>query len=172
MVIGIAAGMWVCTDSEEGALFVKITGSELSDTPLRFSDINLEITSVQVSFSDSGSDWTEIPTYAGVYSLVGLENKAPVLLAFDKKLPAGDIKRIRVVPGLRSYVRTSDRETFTLHIPGNYVKGIDLNADMTITPDTPNEALLNFDVQSCVRVGREGGYWFEPAVKVSVTHIR
>lgn len=157
--IAAAAIMFTaCRKNEQTArMTVKMT-----DTPADFIHVNVDVLSVEVNHDGA---WITLPTNAGVYDLLSLQNGMTTVLAQDAEIPAGKINQVRLVLGNSNTIETG-RGIFPLTVPSGAETGLKLNVDTEIAPDKNIELLIDFDAAASVVVQGNASYQLKPHLEL------
>ncbi|MFO7613828.1 MAG: DUF4382 domain-containing protein [Bacteroidales bacterium] len=133
-----------------------------------YDEVNIDILKVSVHYGDTASsgEWVDLPTNAGIYNLMALQN-ALVVLANGGELPPGHITQMRLLLGNENTV-VIDSVAFDLKTPSAQQSGLKINLDFHAMPGVFYEILLLFDAnQSIVRLGN-GGFLLKPVIRAEV----
>lgn len=163
--LGFALGLNSCKkDPGNGYMSVKMT-----DAPADFLKVNVEIVNIQVQSETSG--WISLPTNAGIYNLLDLQNNVSVALASNAQIPAGKLNQMRLILGSQNSLITVT-DTFDLKVPSGAETGLKMNLKHTLSPNKHIVVLLDFDAAASVVDQGNGSYSLKPVITVkSVTEI-
>lgn len=163
--IGIAFLVNACKkDPANGYMSVQMT-----DAPADFLKVNVEVVDVQVHNETTG--WVSLPTNAGVYNLLDLQNNVTVALASHASIPAGKLNQMRLVLGSNNSLITV-ADTFDLKVPSGAETGLKMNLGHTLSPNKHMVIVLDFDAAASVVDQGNGSYSLKPVIKVkSVTEL-
>lgn len=145
------------TASGNGSMAVR-----MKDTPGDFQQVNVEIQ--QVSVHMSGGNWIDLPTHAGIYNLLILQNGIDTSLVNTFPLPAGKITQMRLLLGTHNTVMV-DSVVYPLTVPSGTETGIKLIGNETVNPNQLLIVKLDFDANASV-VASGTTYQLKPTVKV------
>lgn len=160
-------------ENEHSALKVQLTDRPDSDylktSTLNgyYEAVNVEIIQVSVNYRDSadGDYWVNLPTHAGIYNLIELNN-ALVVIAEGGELPPGHITQMRLLLGHGNTV-VIDSVAFDLKTPSGQETGLKINLDFLARPGMQYVVLLDFDAShSIVKLGN-GGFILKPVIHVA-----
>lgn len=155
-VLGISTG---CKKKEgESRMTVKMV-----DAPGDFQQVNVEVLQVQVNHSSQG--WISLPTNAGVYDLLTLQNDVSATLVNVGTLPAGHLNQFRLILGDENNVMV-DSLYFPLATPSAQQSGLKINLDTDFAPNSTYEVLLDFDANNSIVTQGNGSYSLKPVIKV------
>lgn len=142
---------------------------EMTDAPANYLAVNVEVIGVSVHLDNSG--WVDLPTNAGVYNLLTLQNNVTTVLASNVSLPIGKISQVRLHLGSNNTVVTPGGQ-FSMETPSAEESGLKINVDETIVNNQQVVIVLDFDANASVVETGKGGYSLKPVIKVkSVTQI-
>lgn len=163
LVAGIIAGMLVvsagCKKSEgESRMTVKMV-----DAPGDFQQVNVEVLQVQVHHAGAG--WIDLPTNAGVYDLLTLQNDVSATLVDVGTLPSGHLNQFRLILGSNNYVMV-DSLIYPLSTPSAQQSGLKMNLNFDFAPNELYQLLIDFDAQNSIVTQGNGGYSLKPVLKV------
>jgi hypothetical protein len=155
-VLGISTG---CKKKEgESRMTVKMV-----DAPGDFQQVNVEVLQVQVNHDGQG--WINLPTSAGVYDLLTLQNDVSATLVNVGTLPAGHINQFRMILGDQNTVMV-DSVSYPLATPSAQQSGLKINLNTDFAPNDTYETLLNFDTNKSIVTQGNGSYSLKPVIKV------
>lgn len=155
-MLGISTG---CKKKEgESRMTVKMV-----DAPGDFQQVNVEVLQVQVNHSGQG--WINLPTNAGVYDLLTLQNNVSATLVNTGTLPAGHLNQFRLILGDENNVMV-DSLYFPLATPSAQQSGLKINLDADFAPNEQYELLLDFDANNSIVTQGNGSYSLKPVIKV------
>lgn len=136
---------------------------KMVDAPGDFQQVNVEVLQVQVNHSSQG--WISLPTNAGVYDLLTLQNDVSATLVNVGTLPAGHLNQFRLILGDENNVMV-DSLYFPLATPSAQQSGLKINLDTDFAPNSTYEVLLDFDANSSIVTQGNGSYSLKPVIKV------
>lgn len=141
-----------------GAMTVK-----MKDAPIDFDSVNVEVLRVEVNYSGSG--WVTLPTNAGMYNLLDLQNDVTAVLSSNVELPVGKINQMRLILGNDNYVVAGNVVT-TLELSSQDKTGLKFNLDATINNGETVEVLIDFDAAKSIVITGNGSIKLKPVVTV------
>lgn len=152
-------------EGETGTLTVR-----MKDAPIEFDSVNVEVMQVMVHVSNTGqgtSGWVELPTNAGIYNLLDLQNDITAVLVNNNILPVGEIQQMRLILGANNSV-VVDGVNFPLETSSQMNTGLKFNVNALINPGDAVEVLIDFDAeQSIVIQGNGTSFQLKPVIKVA-----
>ncbi len=134
----------------------------MKDAPGDFQQVNIDIQ--QVSVHMSLGNWIDLPTRAGIYNLLVLQNGIDTSLVNVTALPAGKITQMRLILGTHNTVMV-DSVVYPLTVPSGSQTGIKLIGNETVMPNQLLVVNLDFDANASV-VQSGTTYQLKPTVKV------
>jgi hypothetical protein len=138
----------------------------LTDAPTALDEVNIDIREINVKFSDdtSGTNgWVSMPTNAGVYNLLGLQNGVDTLLA-SLVLPQQTVKEIRFVLGPNNTIKDNGT-VYPLVIPSGAQSGLKIKISKKLAT-TLETVLIDFDAALSVKKEGNGDYKLRPVLKI------
>lgn len=155
-MLGISTG---CKKKEgESRMTVKMV-----DAPGDFQQVNVEVLQVQVNHS--GQSWINLPTNAGVYDLLTLQNDVSATLVNVGSFPSGHLEQFRLILGDENTVMI-DSVYYPLSTPSAQQSGLKINLDADFAPNEQYELLLDFDANNSIVTPGSGTYTLKPVIKV------
>lgn len=136
---------------------------QMTDAPADFLKVNVEVVDVQVHHEIAG--WTSLPTNAGIYNLLDLQNNVSVALASHASVPAGKLNQLRLILGANNSLITVT-DTFELKVPSGAETGLKMNLNHTLSPNKHMIIVLDFDAAASVVDQGNGSYSLKPVIKV------
>ena len=91
----ITGGPENSTQNGTGAIRINLT-----DAPAKYLEVNVDIKQVRIHVSDDSSStdgWIDLPTNAGIYNLLDLQNGIDTTIVDSTLIPAGKVSQIRFV---------------------------------------------------------------------------
>ena len=153
--------------SKENSSGTSILQIRLTDGPTNLAEVNVDIREINVKFSDdtSGSKgWVTMPTNAGVYNLLGLQNGVDTLLA-SLVLPKDTVKEIRFVLGPNNTVKDTTGAIFPLVIPSGAQSGLKIKVSKKLAASLET-LLIDFDAALSVKKEGNADYKLRPVLKI------
>lgn len=152
-----------CNKNAESAMRVRMT-----DAPGDFQQVNVEVISVQVHYSNEKNEdkaWVSLATNAGIYDLLTLQNDITAVLAPDTKIPAGGIDQMRLVLGAKNTVMI-DSLVFDLKTPSAMQSGLKFNINAFLQADETYDVLIDFDAAKSIVIEGNGSFSLKPVIRV------
>lgn len=135
----------------------------LTDNPFNAQEVNVDIREVRVNFRDDSSGWVVLPTQAGVYNLLGLQNGVDTLLA-SGTVTTGTVKEIRFILGPNNSIKINN-VVFPLTIPSGGETGLKIKVNHSLQAGL-DSLLIDFDVAlSILQIGT-GNFKLKPVLKL------
>ncbi len=138
----------------------------LTDAPTALDEVNVDIKEVNVKFSDDTSStngWVKLPTTAGIYNLLGLQNGVDTLIA-SSPLPKGEVKEIRLVLGPNNSVKDNGT-VYPLTIPSGSTSGLKIKISKKLNASLET-LLIDFDAALSIKKEGTGDYKLRPVLKI------
>lgn len=155
-MLGVSTG---CKKGEgESRLTVKMV-----DAPGDFQQVNVEVLQVQVNHAGQG--WIDLPTNAGIYDLLTLQNDVSATLVNVGTLPAGRLNQFRMILGDDNTVMV-DSVYYPLATPSAQQSGLKINLKSEFAPNTQYEVVLDFDAEQSIVQQGNGSYSLKPVIKI------
>lgn len=141
---------------------------QLTDLPADYLEVNVDIKQVRIHLvATTGNDgWLDLPTHAGIYNLLDLQNGIDSTIVDSTQISAGKITQVRLVLGGNNTVMTSDSVLHDLKVPSGTESGIKLVGNLTIPASNTLHVLLDFDANASVNQLGNGQYKMKPVIKV------
>jgi hypothetical protein len=133
------------------------------DAPGDFQQVNVEVLQVQVNHDGQG--WLNLPTNAGIYDLLTLQNDVSATLVNVGVLPSGHLNQFRLILGDENNVMV-DSLYYPLATPSAQQSGLKINLNTDFAPNTTYELLLDFDAEQSIVTQGTGAYSLKPVIKV------
>lgn len=163
LLIATAAtlGLTACNkDKEKQYTNMRVS---MVDAPGDFQEVNVQVTEVQVHHEVDG--WITMPTNAGVYDLLTLQNDISAVLVNNDSIPVGVINQMRLILGDSNYVMV-DSVYHSLATPSAEQTGLKFNLNYDFQANETYEIVIDFDAEkSIVRKGN-GTFSLKPVIKV------
>lgn len=135
----------------------------LTDQPASFDSVLIDLAQVRVRTTLTRG-FVDLPTYAGKYDLLRLQNGLDTLIALGS-LPAGDVEEIRLVLGPNNYVVVSGIPV-ELKTPSAEASGLKIKLQQVMVQDSLTTVLLDFDAEQSIVDQGNGGFLLKPVIKV------
>ena len=143
--------------SESATLRIRMT-----DAPASYDEVNVDLKEVRVNFRDDSAGWISLPTNAGIYDLLGLQNGVDTLVA-QGSVPMGTVKEIRFVLGDSNSIVVNG-QSHPLTIPSGGSSGLKIKVGKKMA-GTLDSLLIDFDAALSVKE-QNGNYKLMPVLKV------
>lgn len=155
-LLGVSTG---CKKSEgESRMTVKMV-----DAPGDFQQVNVEVLQVQVHHDGQG--WVDLPTNAGIYDLLTLQNDVSATLVNQGTLPSGHLNQFRMILGDENTVMV-DSTYYPLATPSAQQSGLKINLNADFSPNNQYEVVVDFDAEHSIVTQGNGSYSLKPVIKV------
>ena len=146
-------------DNKNSTLQVRLT-----DNPVAFQEVNVDIREVRVKFNDDVSDneWITLTTNAGIYNLLTLQGVDTALAT--GLLPTNTVKQVRFILGPNNTVKDNGI-VYPLVIPSGSESGLKIKVSkkLNLTLET---LVIDFDAALSVLKEGNGDYKLRPVIKV------
>lgn len=136
---------------------------KMIDAPGDYQEINVEVLKVRVHHDVQG--WIDLPTVAGVYDLLTLQNDVSATLVDTGVFPAGTIKQMRLILGENNTIKIDD-EYYLLSTPSAQQSGLKINLNAHFEPGQLYEVILDFVADESIVEQGNGAYSLKPVIKV------
>lgn len=156
----LALGVMACEKAPQGTGKMTV---KMKDAPIAFDSVNVEVLRVDVHTSANG--WVSLPTNAGVYNLLDLQNDVTAVLATNVELPVGSISQMRLILGTENNV-VVDSVSYNLELSSQSNTGLKFNLDATINNGDTVEVLIDFDAEKSIVVNGNGSFKLKPVIGV------
>jgi hypothetical protein len=153
---------YACTKSVSDAAGTTNLKVRLTDNPYNADELNIDIREVRVNYKDS-SEWAVLPTNAGVYNLLRLQNGVDTLLA-SGTIPGNFLGEIRFVLGTNNSIKIGN-VVYPLTIPSGSESGLKLKAGRNLNNGS-DELTVDFDAALSVHQTGNGSYMLKPVLKL------
>ncbi len=157
--LALILGFSACKkDTDQTMLHVRLT-----DGPGDYQQVNLNIQEIRVKTSDDPNNWLLVPTQAGVYNLLDLQNGIDTLIA-SGLVPAVTLKEVRFVLGPDNSIMV-DSLVYPLQTPSAEDSGLKVKIDKNLTLD-PSTIVLDIDAALSIHQLGNGVYQLKPVIKL------
>jgi hypothetical protein len=165
LAIGLIVGCIEGCNKDGGTsrMYVK-----MKDVPGPYQQVNVDIKGVEIHYSDSdkgSGGWVSLPTNAGVYDLLTLQNNVTAVLTNPDDIPAGKVQQMRLILGTSNSLMI-DSLMFPLSTPSAQNTGLKFNLNFDFLRDKSYEVRIDFDAQNSIILNGHGGYSLKPVIKV------
>jgi hypothetical protein len=141
----------------------------LTDAPGNYLEVNVDIKQVRIHVADdstSNDGWIDLPTNAGIYNLLDLQNGIDTTVVDSTLIPGGKVSQIRFVLGPNNSVMTSDSVVHDLKVPSGEQSGLKINVHKTIPAGQTLHVLLDFDAEKSIMEKGNGDFMMKPVIRV------
>jgi|TARA_R110000737_G_scaffold268624_2_gene276024 hypothetical protein len=153
-----------CTKKTKGNAKLNI---RMIDAPGDFQQVNVDVQQVEVHTQNGG--WVSLPTNAGIYDLLTLQNDVSASLVNQGVLPAGQMTQFRMILGPNNTVMV-DSIIHDLDTPSAQQSGLKINVKTNFAPNELYEIILDFDAEKSVVKKGNGGYNLKPVLKLEAVN--
>ena len=153
-----------CSKDNEGESTLQV---RMTDGPTNLAQVNVDIKEINVKFTDDTSStngWVSMPTTAGVYNLLGLQNGVDTLLA-TLVVPKQTVREIRFVLGPNNSVKDTLGVVYPLTIPSGEESGLKIKVNKQLSASLET-LLIDFDAALSVYQTGTGAYKLKPVLKI------
>jgi hypothetical protein len=141
----------------------------LTDAPGNYLEVNVDIKQVRMHVSDdstSNDGWIDLPTNAGIYNLLDLQNGIDTTVVDSTFIPGGKVSQIRFVLGPNNSVMTTDSVIHDLKVPSGEQSGLKINVHKDIPAGQTLNVLLDFDAEKSIVKKGNGDFMMKPVIRV------
>lgn len=149
-----------CEKEKGGTTTLKI---RLTDNPYNATEVNVDIQQVRINLSNDDNGWVDLPTIAGVYNLLDLQNGIDTVLALGP-VPTGTLKEVRFVLGSDNSI-VIDNNTYPLTIPSGSESGLKIKLSKQLNASI-DSLLIDFDAALSILQTGTGDYKLKPVLKI------
>ncbi|MCW3094284.1 MAG: hypothetical protein JWP81_5353 [Ferruginibacter sp.] len=153
-------GFYSCgKDNKNTTLNVRLT-----DNPVAFQEVNVDIREVRIKFSDDVTDneWVTLTTHPGIYNLLTLQGVDTALAT--ALVPSNTVRQIRFVLGPNNTVKDNG-VVYPLVIPSGSESGLKIKISKELS-STLETLVIDFDAALSVLKEGTGDYKLRPVIKV------
>jgi|SRR3954466_13513 hypothetical protein len=150
--------------SESGAVKINLT-----DAPGDYLQVNVDIKQVRIHIADDSSSndgWIDLPTNAGIYNLLDLQNGIDTTVVDSTIVPGGKVSQIRFILGPNCSLMTKDSVLHDLAVPSGEQSGLKINVHKDIPAGQTLQVLLDFDADKSIIKKGNGGFMLKPVIRV------
>ena len=154
-----------CSKDDENKNVSKLS-LYLTDDPANYQQVNIDVQSIQVKFSDADGEegWVTLnPVKKGVYNLLDFSNGMDTLLT-TAELPAGKLQQIRLVLGSNNTVKV-DGTTHNLTTPSAQQSGLKLKVNADLVEGIEYKMWLDFDAGKSIVTTGSNKYILKPVIR-------
>lgn len=134
----------------------------LTDNPVDYESVNIEIKSIQVKMHKDDAGWINIASKDTTINLLDLQNGITTVIAEDN-VPEGILKEVRFILGSDNTVVVNG-VTHELQTPSAEHSGLKIKIDKKLG-ETLNTFTLDFDAALSVKE-ENGNYKLDPVIKI------
>jgi hypothetical protein len=135
----------------------------MRDAPASYGQVNVEILKVRVQMNNGA--WADLPTHAGIYNLLALQNGIDTTIVNTVQLPEGQITQMRLVLGTHNSV-VSNGVIYDLTVPSGSETGIKLVGSIPVPANSSINVMLDFVADESIVTTGHGTYQLKPVIKV------
>lgn len=142
---------------------------DLTDAPGDYLKVNIDIKQVRIHIADdstSDEGWIDLPTNAGIYNLLDLQNGIDTTIVDSTVVPSGKVSQIRFILGPNCSVQTKDSVYHELKVPSGQQSGLKINVHRDIPSGQTFHILLDFDADKSIHQKGNGGFSMKPVIKI------
>lgn len=154
---------YACTKSEAAAAATTTFKVNLTDNPFDAEEVNIDLQEVRINYTDGSKEWTVLPTNAGIYNLLDLQNGVTTTIA-SGSIPGKTLREIRLVLGTNNSIRIKD-VVYPLTIPGSAESGLKIKLGKSLRQGM-DSVTLDFDAALSVHQTENGTYMLKPVLKL------
>ena len=159
LLVALTGVIYVSCKKENNKVPVQIL---LTDNPIAYDEVNVEITGIQVKLDKDTTGWVSLETERGVYNLLALQNGLTDTIAVGD-VPEGILKEVRFILGSNNTVKVGG-EIKPLVVPSGSESGLKVKIDKKLG-ETLNTFILDFDAALSVKEESDG-YKLRPVIKI------
>jgi hypothetical protein len=150
------------TNGEESKLVVRLT-----DNPIPYKEVNVDIREVNVKFTDDTSavnGWANMPAFPGVYNLLRFQNGIDTVLA-TATFPQSTVREIRFVLGPNNSIVDTNGIRYPLTIPSGAESGLKIKVNKSLNASIET-LIIDFDAALSIIKEGNGEYKLKPVLRV------
>lgn len=174
VIIGTISLLQACKKDNISGNPTPVAGSgavkiNLTDAPGDYLKVNIDIKQVRIHISDdstSNDGWIDLPTNAGIYDLLELQNGIDTTIVDSTIVPGGKVSQIRFVLGPNCSVQTKDSVYHDLKVPSGEQSGLKINVHRDIPAGQTLNILLDFDADKSIHEKGNGDFSMKPVIKI------
>ncbi len=136
---------------------------KLTDAPGDYAEVNIDLKEVQVNYRNDSTGWETLPTFAGIYDLLKLQNGVDTLIA-STTIPSSVLTEIRLVLGKNNTVKVGD-SLFPLKIPSGESSGLKIKVDKKLYGSLET-VIIDFDAALSIHENGNGEYILKPVIRL------
>ncbi|HEX6915047.1 MAG TPA: DUF4382 domain-containing protein [Chitinophagaceae bacterium] len=135
----------------------------LTDNPFDAAQVSIDLKEVRVNNQQDSEEWTVLPTKAGIYNLLDLQNGVTTTIA-EGTVDGNILREVKLVLGTRNSIKIGN-EVYPLTIPGGSEKGLRIKTGRTLRQGR-DSVTIDFDAGLSVHKQEDGTYMLEPVLKL------
>lgn len=147
------------TKQLNGSVVVKLT-----DSPVNYSRVNIEILSVKICYADK-MEWMVLETKKGIYNLLDFQNGLSVMLAKAHHIPTGKINGIYLETGNWNSVEI-DHITYPVVLDKLKNGKINIPIEARIVNGLTTSFIFDFDAKKSLRLTGRKEFTLNPVIEV------
>ena len=155
----LTIGFFTSCSKENKTVPIKIL---LTDNPVDYESVNVEIKGIQVKINKDDAGWIDIASKDTTINLLDLQNGITTVLAEDN-VPEGILKEVRFILGTDNTVVVNG-VTHEMQTPSAEDSGLKIKIDKKLG-ETLNTFTLDFDAALSVKE-ENGSYKLMPVIKL------
>lgn len=136
---------------------------KMIDAPGDYQQINVEVERVEVNHENDG--WISLPTQAGVYDLLTLQNDISAVLVNNADFPEGRINQMRLILGSNNTIMV-DSIIHDLDTPSAEQTGLKFNLGYDFENGETYEVVIDFVADKSIVERGNGTFGLKPVIKV------
>lgn len=136
---------------------------KMVDAPYDCDSMNVEILRVDVHHATQG--WITLPTHAGVYNLLDLQNGVSASLVDGFSIPAGEYSQMRLILGTENHIYFDGLEV-PLRLSSQANTGLKLTINSTVEDGDVIDVTFDFVANESVVLEGTGEYKLKPVLKL------
>lgn len=150
-----------CEKEKEGTSKLTV---KMIDAPGDYQQINVEVLQVKIQNEQAG--WIDLPTNAGIYDLLTLQNDVFATLVDPMAIPSGRINQMRLILGNNNSIMV-DSVVHNLATPSAQMTGLKFNVNSILAPNQLYALTIDFVANESIVEQGNGTYSLKPVIKVA-----
>lgn len=135
----------------------------LTDAPVDYNEVNIDLKQVQVQFTDDTIGWQNLETVAGMYDLLQLQNGVDTLVA-KGTFPQNTVHQLRLVLGNDNNI-VVDGDTYPLTVPSGAESGLKIKVHKKLNKNL-EDLIIDFDAGLSIHQDGTGDYKLRPVLRM------
>ena len=135
----------------------------LTDAPVDYDEVNIDLKQVQVQFADDTSGWQNMETVAGMYDLLQLQNGVDTLIA-KGTFPQNTVHQLRLILGNDNNI-VVDGDTYPLTVPSGAESGLKIKVHKKLNKNL-EDLIVDFDAGLSIHQDGTGDYKLRPVLRM------